>query len=78
MGHCQSAGGDTNNSVHKEREWKVKRRVKQQIKKGSFWHKRINLNSLIALILCKLLTARLLGVHGSPEKQNRKAKYGKI
>lgn len=33
MGHSQSAGGDTNNSVHKETEWKVKRRVKQQIKR---------------------------------------------
>lgn len=78
MRHSQSAVGDMNNSVRKEREWKVKGRVKQWIKMGNYWHKGINLNSLIALILCKLLTARLLGVHGSPEKQNRKAKYGKI
>lgn len=37
--------------VHKEREWKVKGRVKQQIKKGNYCHKRMHLNSLIALIL---------------------------
>lgn len=78
MGRSQSVVGEMNNSIHKEREWKVKGRVKQRIKMGNYWHKGINLNSLIALILCKLLTARLLGVHGSPEKQNREAKYGKI
>lgn len=45
MVHSQSAGGGgvrVNSLVHKEREWKVKRRLKKglkQIKKGNYWHR---------------------------------------
>lgn len=51
MGDGVSQLGSMNNSFHKGREWKVKRKVKRQIKKGNYWI--IYMNSLNAIVLCK-------------------------